>query len=55
MKINFPSLYVEINLLRFIFIISDKNKDDNDDYKIIHINSPAKGIKDHQFTDLDLA
>ena len=53
MKINFPSLYIEINLFEFIFIVV--NTDDNDDYKIIHINSiPIQGIADHQFTDTEI-
>ena len=53
MKINSPSLYIEINLFEFIFIVV--NTDDNDDYKIIHINSiPIQGIADHQFTDTEI-
>ena len=47
MKINSPNLYIEINMFEFIFIVV--NTDDNDDYKIIHINSiPIQGIVDYR-------
>ena len=53
MKINSPNLYIEINMFEFIFIVV--NTDDNDDYKIIHINSiPIQGIVDYQFSDTEL-
>ncbi len=53
MKINSPSLYIEINKFEFIFIVVDKI--DNDDCKIAHINSvPIQGITEHQISDIEL-
>ncbi len=53
MKINSPNLYIEINMFEFIFIVV--NTDDNDDCKIMHINSiPIQGIADYQFSDTEL-
>ena len=54
MQINSPTLFVEIDNYDLIFIISDKNKDDN--FNLIHtIKAPAKGIKENRIIDLDLA
>ena len=53
MKINSPSLFIEINNLEYIFAVGDENEQNNFNliYKCI---VPIQGIENFKITDFDL-
>jgi cell division protein FtsA len=53
MKINSPSLFIEINNFEYIFAVGDKDQQDN--FKLIYEHIvPTKGIEKTRITNLDL-
>ena len=53
MKIYSPTLFIEINNNEFIFVVGDKNKEEN--FTIIHENIvPIQGIENYRITNFDL-
>jgi cell division protein FtsA len=53
MKINAPNLFIEINNLEYIFVVS--NNDENNDFNLLYKNSVSiQGISNNQIIDFEL-
>ena len=53
MKLNSPTLFVEINKMEYIFTVGDKI--DQDNFKLIHQSvAPIQGISSYKIVDYNL-